>query len=310
MQSGSGDPSPENVRPISGRDAVNVLHLSQNMMDGVPYVANSYYNDNGGISSSAKTKRIALYLPVTPGKPYVLGWQGYAPMVRVRVHEYAADQTWLRQIYSDYSSVATWTASEDAAFIRFSLPTVAENVVLGEGNRYAIDLPQIVYGGTLDIINRKILVTMEIFFPESVDNAAKSSDGSGDRYGYVRIGPMGYIKTDGYQICNMLQRANVTIGKMPAGFFKVINSTGGNEARAAFHFAGLTSLEEYNEKLQQLKSAKTPLQICFELEEPIEIQLTPAEITSLIGQNTIWSDAGPITLKYSTKGLTTYLLKP
>lgn len=46
------------------------------------------------------------------------------------------------------------------------------------------------------------------------------------------------------------------------------------------------------------------LQICYELATPIEITLTPQQITALLGQNVIWSDGGNVTVEYGEDAYT------
>ena len=42
----------------------------------------------------------------------------------------------------------------------------------------------------------------------------------------------------------------------------------------------------------------TPVMIAYPLAEPIEIQLTPHEVNSLLGQNNIWADTGDTSVEY------------
>jgi len=53
------------------------------------------------------------------------------------------------------------------------------------------------------------------------------------------------------------------------------------------------TLTEYREYL-----ASNPFQICYELATPITYTLTPQEITTLLGTNNIWADAGNISCTY------------
>lgn len=49
--------------------------------------------------------------------------------------------------------------------------------------------------------------------------------------------------------------------------------------------------------------ADNPTQVCYELAEPLTIQLTPQQINSLAGANTMWSDAnGDLTVEYWKDG--------
>ena len=60
----------------------------------------------------------------------------------------------------------------------------------------------------------------------------------------------------------------------------------------------LTTLESFKAYL-----AENPLTIAYQLATPVEIQLTPTQLTALLGNNTIWSDAdGSMTAVYLKKG--------
>ena len=62
----------------------------------------------------------------------------------------------------------------------------------------------------------------------------------------------------------------------------------------------LTDLYDY---LDGQKTNGTPVMVCAKLATPVEIQLTPTQITALVGNNTIWSDAnGQLTAVFLKKG--------
>lgn len=60
---------------------------------------------------------------------------------------------------------------------------------------------------------------------------------------------------------------------------------------------GYTPADGYTD--QTFKTAMAGVQFCYELETPIPISLTPQEVESLAGDNTMWSDAnGDLTVEY------------
>lgn len=46
------------------------------------------------------------------------------------------------------------------------------------------------------------------------------------------------------------------------------------------------------------RTAMSGVQLCYELARPTEIQLTPQEIRTLLGENSIWSDGGDVEVDY------------
>ena len=48
----------------------------------------------------------------------------------------------------------------------------------------------------------------------------------------------------------------------------------------------------------EFKSAMNGVMLCYELAEPIEIQLSANQINSLYGQNNLWADSGDTEVEY------------
>ena len=61
---------------------------------------------------------------------------------------------------------------------------------------------------------------------------------------------------------------------------------------------GISSLSDFTTFLQTQANNGTPVQICYELKDPTTVQLTPAEVRTLLGQNNVWSDAGSVEVEY------------
>ena len=59
------------------------------------------------------------------------------------------------------------------------------------------------------------------------------------------------------------------------------------------------SLEEFNNYLVAQYNAGTPMTIVYPLKTPIVYDLSPVEIRTLAGQNTVWADTGSVTVKYT-----------
>lgn len=90
VQSGSGDPSPTNIRPISGWDAVKVTRIGKNLFNPHVYTGIAYnptvgntvtltdsatqFTDNGNgvftITTSATWRYFNIVIPIDPSKEY------------------------------------------------------------------------------------------------------------------------------------------------------------------------------------------------------------------------------------------------
>lgn len=49
------------------------------------------------------------------------------------------------------------------------------------------------------------------------------------------------------------------------------------------------------------KTAMSGVQLCYELAQPVTVQLSPQTINSLLGQNNVWSDAGDVSVTWKEK---------
>lgn len=149
-QEGSGDPSPENIRPISGRDSVKVERCGEDLIDiradlalydgnkgysnsekriikphtlVVGLTGNNYlYKDNiesytisdGRIQFNSKANGygIGVGVMLTPGKTYSIGWGGDAlTLGSINVAYYAKDGTYLSR-----SATNTFTVPLNAVY--------------------------------------------------------------------------------------------------------------------------------------------------------------------------------------------------
>ncbi len=70
VQTGSGDPSPDNVRPISGWTGANIARTGKNLLDSAAVVEGAI-DENGDVVSSTTTK-ISPLIRVKPNTDYVL----------------------------------------------------------------------------------------------------------------------------------------------------------------------------------------------------------------------------------------------
>ena len=132
------------------------------------------------------------------------------------------------------------------------------------GDTYNIALPETVYGGTLDVGSGVVTVDWAIDVKASGD-IRESGDGK------VFVIPAKYNCRIPYYIqCNCINSFLHT----------------GNYYRANKLYVGYETLTELQEAL-----GDTPIQICYKLETPYTIQLTPQQITALSGVNTIYTDA-------------------
>jgi len=139
-----------------------------------------------------------------------------------------------------------------------------------------VQLGQTVYGGTLDVVSGEIIVNAayEIVDPSRLSQSASI---------YI-YNPSARMKS-GNRLPGISSRFE-TVG----GSDKFGARFGANNDRIYFYNLaniGITTLEE-----ARTWFTANPTGLSYPLAEPITIQLTPTQVSTILGQNRVWSDGG------------------
>ena len=330
VQAGSGDPSPDNVRPISGWDAVKVTRTGKNLLPneavsgsaaGITWIKNA----DGSITINGTANRnytIPIYgssfndLKPFPysDKPITLSGcpsGGGTSSFRLGGYLYKdgvyANKTLIdtggtttvsgadfNQIYFLIFVYSGYTFNNVTFYpmVEYGSVSTASAYEPYQGDTYTIQLGQTVYGGTLDVTGGKMVVdramvdmgSLEYLYNPSVPDhpffASAISDMAGgtDKYLCSNYANSGQHET----IAQVPDMACMTIGQQ----FRVRDSRYDNAA--------------------DFKAAVSGVQRVYALATPIEIPLTPTQISALQGNNTVWSDAGDVTVDFAAD-LKTYI---
>lgn len=258
IQSGTGDPSPDNIRPISGHESVTAERTGRNLFDFTEFARQYpdvcvYDQSTGELSVSSIN-----YLYDT-GVAFDVNLNG-GGYVSAEVKCETASNVRIRVVFSDGTLSETAGASDTSAFVRvynwlpkkritsirfnwstngtFTLRNIyITNIATDtdyepyDGQSATIQLGQIVYGGTLDVSTGKLTVTHgEI---ASYNGEVLTGEWMSDRDVYA------------------------------AGTTPTIGA-----------------------------------QVVYVLDTPQTIDLDPQQITTLKGTNNMWSNSGDVTLEY------------
>ena len=172
VQEGEGDPSPENIRPIKGRDSVKVERCGENLLNIKPF--NKFtkngstfeYVPDGGIhmSGTATANADGPVFPVwhlPPGKYY--GLNTAKGILTSLVVQRNGKPLWLSSngifeilagdIPKYWYVLVSAGATVDETIYPYIVPgsTAPTTYEPYTGNTYDIALPETVYGGTLDV---------------------------------------------------------------------------------------------------------------------------------------------------------------
>lgn len=316
VQSGSGDPSPENVRPITGWTGANVTRTGKNLLDiskqpdfqsGPRSIVN---NGDGSITVTLDANTSAgnitlrdLIGEVALGKICTLSANTTGS--NKYIYLYGINETWrfgaakmvtkeaLDSIVLWYASGANTTATISNIQVELG-STVTDYEPFGK--TYPITFPSeagTVYGGTLDVTTGLLTVTMaEVDLgtinwfsnSETVPDIFRSSIDRKFGFGNFNMVCSKYITYTG----NNSTGQNIEALVQANGNGLYVN--GGS---ATFYIA-----DSAYTNADAFKAAMSGVQLVYELATPQTYQLTPTEVTLLLGDNNVWADTGDSTVTY------------
>ena len=274
IQSGTGDPSPENVRPISGRDSVTITRTALNMFggtllrDGVKAaLPNATDNTEDGYISFASTTPFVKNITDDCGLSGKFKENTQYTFI-LTLRKSSGNGSNLRIYYTDYSytTISLSQSREKEVVV----------VVTARGkNVYALSKTN--GAGTT------YLYYNESGIFEGVHTAAD------------------FVPYNGQQIAVQFDDTvyggslDVTTGVMTVEWENIAS------------YDGETLPGEWISDRDVYAEGTTPTtgaQVCYKLAEPLTVQLSPTEITSLLGQNNLWSDAGDVSVTWKEKTYT------
>ena len=297
VQSGSGDPSPDNVRPISGWTGANVVRYGKN------YIQNSDASYSLTTSMAATYTTVASLADITSGTFSVeavvpsgqtlklFGYDGtdnnfiwdlapqgdgrYAVTSNGNTIKRAKEFRIYSQPYTGGDSVVTVISKAmlvvndtETAYEPYSGQTIPISWQTEAGT---------VYGGKLDVLSGVL----------TVDRAYEEFD----------LSQYSYSTTNGFDnwtipISNTTTGASNSAGNISniANYAYASSTHGMNH-----YYAGANAIVLY---LTEGSARDKTAQFVYPLATPIEIQLTPHEVKSLLGANNIWADTGDTSVEY------------
>lgn len=295
-QEGSGTPSPENIRPIKGRDSVTVERCGENLLDSMPELPIRIYKNSPSVVVRDGTLPAGQYtmdvrLDVIPGDE-ALG----AALIKYDLAD-GTEKYFVPRAQNETSTTTTFeTAIKKIAVVNYGNIdgnitgiSLVPGAAAGDFERYTgqtatLTLPRTIYGGEVDAVTGEGQETWKI---ATID--AKKIKFSSD--GNDRFWNLPYHTADGATgaskiICSHFISSTFLVNEPYAFFF-----TQPNRLQNLF-----SSVDELNDYCAAQYAAGTPVQIVYQsLKEPVPFTATGAQpIPALPGVNTIMTDADSV----------------
>ena len=296
-QSGSGTPSPDNVRPISGYDSVVVSRYGKNLWSFA--------------SSGSKTSEGFIF--PNASMPLVLPQGAYKFSAKASItnaiqltFRNATDDVVATRIFT-YTDVVDGKISYDFAFaesaykasiytnasaslteIQLELGSTATDYEPYNGNTYTTDLSGTRYGGTLDVVSGVLTVTHKLVTLDGTETWFTN------QAGYFALQKSSYdatlSTTEAYSdtmICNMLPYVYTQPSSQAS--FNAITHT------IRVSMPNISTLADFKTWL-----GSNNLQFILQLATPTTVQLTAQEVELLVGLNQVWANSGDVSVEYGT----------
>lgn len=297
-QSGTGTPSPDNVRPISGWESVNLFDTGKNLLPNKKAQVGSAQVIVGDDTASITVAQ-GFHLPagsytllINATKTCGVYWIDKATggnsrigatntPIRINV---TASGYYLALLY-DGGGIAVSEVNE-AQLEEGSTATAYEPYT---GTTHTTDLGRTVYGGTLNVASGVLTVTRGGVVYNGSENWGAEPQGGTTSFYIARQNdaqPVAQIQ-DGDVFTSICPVATATweAGKMRItnGYYNFL--LGSN--------LGISTAAEFKNYL-----ASNPISLCYELATPQTYTLTGQEVETLLGENNVWADSGDVEITY------------
>lgn len=328
-QSGSGDPSPSNVRPISGWDTVTVYRAGENLwggqrvIDGVQHVLVTKPEPdttNKTISFSASAS-VLDDVNMTYNVRYKENTR-YTFIITFKNESENYNYSNLRVYYTDNTYSVIPNASESQTKTTIVLTTtqgktvrylrkinqsgrtalyydecaILEGVLTVDdfvpyvGTVYDIDLPQTVYGGTLDVSTGELTIDKA-----AVDLGTLTWQTNTSGVFYANGTSLGYLHNDSQAaICSKYLYNG-------SGNSSSVVASGPDKTVYLNLYSGLGWVfikDTTYTDATAFKASLSGVQLVYEVDTPTTLTLTPEQVTTLLGTNNIYADAGEVAVTY------------
>lgn len=286
VQEGSGDPSPDNIRPITGRNAVSVARSGKNQVN-IPDFTLSVDTNN-------RTKRVNVNIPAGTYTLSLIHTKNTSGFI-VQLHTKND-----KLIFSTFPN--TFTLENDATYMYFYIKNEEGNLdnisniqlELGStatpyepytGSTTSISLSETVYGGEVDAVTGSAMRTWEY-----LTLTADMNWGYDERNNTITcpLSQKDYAEHAKGQCSHLRYRYDFALGSIFVAFRHI--TLGRNETKK-------WTVETWKDYLAAQNAAGTPVQVAYKLAAPVPFTTTGAKpLPAIAGVNTVLTDADSATV--------------
>lgn len=317
VQTGSGDPSPDNVRPISGLGSVNVNREGKNLFDLNAVESWPISNDNSsdkryGVKSMYRAGKYTISCKANPGGNYIYAKKVQADgslgdnmllVLPSAVNKYTIDLAENEGILVYNAAGSGTKESTINIFAAAKIQIETGDTETGyepyqQGVTLTAQFPQNVYGGSFNWNTGLLTVTHVCRALRAADISYKSSSASVNTSCFVTK-PDASLATG--NLTSMCSHFKNTWGDayQASTARHGIFSDHATQTTKYFNWGEPdATVTDFGNWLEEQYAAGTPVTLCTLLKEPYTIQLTPQQLDMLKGYNYIWSDTGDMVFTY------------
>lgn len=300
VQSGTGDPSPQNIRSILPWDGLKVNQIGENAWG------------NGTTQNVTRYIKVSLLKPIPPGTYTITATvETNTESSRVGIGFAKGENMVIETVYLPTSgrNSATFTINETVTIVYLyagidystsaGYTATYKGILIEAGTKAPTEtdivFPSPVYGGTLDVVSGVLTVTHVCLEVSKQDFTLSGS------------GAMPYMQTaQAYTIqhkpksrvdwskARQTQKMDCAVIANPYS-----ETTFGDYIGVCFYDTNLPTAVRISRDLYDSLQDGDSVSVCYEIEDPFDVQLTGEQITAIKGENTVWSDAnGSLTAVY------------
>ena len=309
-QEGSGDPSPDNVRPIKGRDSVTVERCGENLLNPeendygtyTPYGLTIHYIGDNKVHLSGTYQEDGGSFVILDTRQKLLAGRN------LKITGFTIAGT--KQSYTLYGlrTKDETTIAMQAQFAKGDVIDMTVAVVVSgsqvpttyspyTGQTATLTLPRTIYGGTVDTVSSEGQETRKLLTLDGTEKwmvSGKFLDNKTDWY-YVSSkipNAVNAAPQKGNEICSHYPHADIANTNTAQGCAIVWGAI-----RVRWGDTIPDDADAWKAHLAAQYAAGTPVQIAYKLAEPVPFTVTGAQpISALSGVNTLLTDADSVTV--------------